>query len=217
MTDTTTTSKQFVAVIAAIDAANAEDSRVTIVDGEAYPFESVYADRMTETLEKLYPDASELLRIAARAQHIRRWEIPRDKYPKNREGYQEWRLELRKMHAELVGAIMAENSYSADDIERVGMFLKKEKLKKDVESQALENVVDVVFLAYYWDDFAAKYSYYDDDKLIDIVGKTLLKMSTKGHQAALALDLPEDTKRIVLAAVEREKDRLSAMAKHEIS
>ncbi len=212
-----TTSKQLVAVIAAIDAANAEDSRVTMVDGEAYPFESVYADRMTETLEKLYPDASELLRIAARAQHIRRWEIPRDKYPKNREGYQKWRLELRKMHAELVGAIMAENSYSADDIERVGMFLKKEKLKKDAESQALENVVDVVFLAYYWDDFAAKYSHYDDGKLIDIVGKTLRKMSTKGHQAALALDLPEDTKRIVLAAVEREKDRLSAMAKHEVS
>lgn len=211
-----TTSKQFKAVIAAIDAANAEDSRVTVVDGEAHPFESVYANRMTETMENLYPDASELLRIAARAQHIRRWEIPRDHYPKNREGYQKWRLSLRKMHSELVGAIMAENDYSADDIERVGMFLKKEQLKKDAQSQALENVVDVVFLAYYWDDFVAKYSDYDDDKLIDIVGKTLRKMSTKGHQAALALDLPEDTKRIVLAAVEREKDRLAVMAKHEV-
>jgi len=213
---TYTTSKQFKTVIAAIDAANTEDTRVTVVDGKAHPFESVYADRMSETLEKLYPDASELLRIAARAQHIRRWEIPRDSYPKNREGYQKWRLELRKMHAELVGAIMAKNGYSENDIERVGMFLKKEKLKKDPQSQALENVVDVVFLAYYWDDFAAKYSHYDDDKLIDIVGKTLRKMSTKGHQAALALNLPTDTKRIVLAAVEREKDRLAVMAKHEI-
>ena len=88
-------------------------------------------------------------------------------------------------------------------------------LKRDAESQALENVVDVVFLAYYWDDFAAKYAHYDDDKLIDIVGKTLRKMSTKGHQAALALDLPEATLRIVLAAVEREKDWLAAMAEKE--
>ena len=213
---THTISTRYRAVIAAIDAANAEDPRVTVVNDQAYPFETVYANRMTETLEKLYPDASELLRIAARAQHIRRWEIPRDKYPKNREGYQKWRLSLRKMHSELVGSIMAENGYSTDDIKRVGMFLKKEQLKKDAQSQALENVVDVVFLSYYWDDFAVKYSDYDDDKLIDIVGKTLRKMSTKGHKAALALDLPEDTKRIVLAAVEREKDRLSAMAKHEV-
>ena len=210
------TSEQFEAVIAAIDAVNAEDARETVVDGKSYPFETVYADRMTETLENLYPDASELLRIAARAQHIRRWEIPRDTYPKNREGYQKWRLSLRKMHSELVGGIMATNGYNAEDIERVGMFLRKEQLKKDADSQALENAVDVVFLAYYWDDFVTKYAHYDDDKLIDIVGKTLRKMSTKGHQAALALDLPEDTTRIVLAAVDREKERLAVMAKTEV-
>jgi hypothetical protein len=210
------TTEQFEAVIAAIDAVNAEDVRETVVDGKPYPFETVYADRMTETLENLYPDASEILRIAARAQHIRRWEIPRDTYPKNREGYQKWRLSLRAMHAELVGVIMGQNGYSAKDIERVGMFLKKEQLKRDAESQALENVVDVVFLAYYWDDFVAKYPHYDDDKLIDIVGKTLRKMSTKGHQAALALSLPEETTRIVLAAVDREKDRLAVMAKNEV-
>lgn len=210
------TSEQFEAVIAAIDAANAEDTRETLVDGKAYPFETVYAQRMTETMENLYPDASEILRIAARAQHIRRWEIPRDTYPKNREGYQKWRLSLRTMHSELVGGIMAENGYSAEDIERVGMFLKKEQLKRDAESQALENVVDVVFLAYYWDDFVGKYPHYDDDKLIDIVGKTLLKMSSKGHQAALALDLPDGTTRIVLAAVDKFKDRLAVMAKNEV-
>ena len=82
---TFTTSKPFEAVIAAIDASNADDPRETVVDEKPYPFESVYADRMSKTMEGLYPEASELLRIAARAQHIRRWEIPRDTYPKNRE------------------------------------------------------------------------------------------------------------------------------------
>jgi len=210
-----TPTEQFNAVIKAIDAVNAEDPRQITVDGTDHPFETVYADRMTETMQRMYPDASELLRIAARAQHIRRWQIPRDTYPRNKEGYQKWRLEMRQLHAELVGDIMGDNGYSKDDIALVGTFLRKERLKRVADSQALENVVDVVFLDYYWDDFVTKFSDYDDDKLIDIVGKTLRKMSSHGHAAALALDLPPETARIVLAAVEREKDTLAAMAARE--
>ncbi len=206
---------QFNAAITAIDAVNAEDPRKTTVDGTEHPYETVYADRMTETLERMYPDASELLRIAARAQHIRRWQIPRDTYPRNREGYQKWRLEMRQLHADLVGGIMRENGYSDEDIALVGSYLRKERLKREADSQALENVVDVVFLAYYWDEFIAKFPHYDDDKLIDIVGKTLRKMSSHGHQAALALDMPPKTAKIVMAAVEREKDTLAAMAARE--
>ncbi len=210
-----TPTEQFNAVIAAIDAVNAEDPRKITVDGKEYPYETVYAERMTEMLERMYPDASELLRIAARAQHIRRWQIPRDTYPRNREGYQKWRLEMRQLHADLVGGIMRENGYSDEDIALVGSYLRKERLKREADSQALENVVDVVFLAYYWDEFIAKFPHYDDDKLIDIVGKTLRKMSSHGHQAALALDMLPKTAKIVMAAVEREKDTLAAMAARE--
>lgn len=211
-----TPSDKFNAVITAIDAVNAEDPRKTIVGGVEAPYESVYAERMTETMQRMYPDASELLRIAARAQHIRRWQIPRDTFARNKEGYQKWRLGMRQLHAELAGGIMEEQGYSAAEIALVGSFLRKERLKQDAESQALENVVDVVFLGYYWDGFAAKYSDYSDDKLIDIVGKTLRKMSSHGHAAALELDLPPKTARIVAAAVEREKDTLAAMAKREL-
>ena len=206
---------QFETVIKAIDAVNAQDPRTTTIDGVDYPYETVYADRMTETLARMYPDASELLRIAARAQHIRRWQIPRDTYPRNREGYQKWRLSMRQLHSELVGEIMDKNGYAADDIALVGSFLRKERLKREADSQALENVVDVVFIDFYWDEFVAKFPDYDDDKLIDIVGKTLRKMSSHGHQAALALDLPDATAKIVLAAVEREKDTLAKMAERE--
>lgn len=213
---TITPSPRLNAVIAAIDAVNAEDPRSVEVNGQSRPYESVYSERMTDTLNRLYPNAPELLHIAARAQHIRRWQIPRDTFPKNREGYQKWRLGMRKLHAEIVGGIMAENGYSAEEVELVGKFLRKEQLKKNADSQALENVVDVVFLDYYWDEFVGRYPDYGDEKLIDIVGKTLRKMSSHGHQAALALDLPEATRRIVLAAVEREKDTLATLAKHEV-
>ncbi|MCB1527889.1 MAG: DUF4202 domain-containing protein [Hyphomicrobiaceae bacterium] len=208
----TTDTSSFENVIKAIDAANADDPRKTEVDGTQRPFEIVYSERMTERLAKMYPDASEVLRIAARAQHIRRWDIPRENYPEGRNGYNDWRKACREHHGKVVSEIMQEHGYSQDDIERVVMLIKKEQLKKDRESQALENVVDVVFVDHYFDDFLAKYSQYDRDKMIDIVGKTLRKMSPKGHQEALALDLPDATRELILAAVEREKDTLAKLA-----
>jgi hypothetical protein len=209
------TSKRYLEVIEKIDAANARDPRRVEVDGEEKAFETVYTDHMMEVLKRLYPDAGELLHIAARAQHIERWTIPRDKYPQGREGYNKWRFELRAWHARLVGEFMRKAGYDNAEIELVGQYLQKKRLKKEADSQALENVVDVVFLEFYWESFAAKYSHYDDDKMIDIVGKTLRKMSSHGRKAALALDMPAAQKRLVMAAVEREKDRLAAMVEVE--
>lgn len=203
---------RFDAVIAAIDAANADDPRKTEVDGTARPYEIVYSERMTARLADMYPDASEVLRIAARAQHIRRWDIPRSTYPEGRNGYNDWRKACREHHGEVITKIMAGNGYSQDEIDRAVMLIKKEQLKKDRESQALENVVDVVFVEHYFDEFLGKYSQYDDDKIVDIVGKTLRKMSPKGHQAALSLDLPDRTRDLIMKAVEREKDTLAKLA-----
>jgi hypothetical protein len=200
------------AVLADIDAANADDPRQVEADGVSRPFEIVYSDRMSGRLAAMYPEASELLRIAARAQHLRRFDIPRRSYPEGRAGYSDWRRACREHHARLVGEIMARHGYAAEDISRVGMLIRKERLKKDRDSQALENVVDVVFVEHYFDDFLFKYSGYDEDKIVDIVAKTLRKMSPKGHEAALALDLPERTRRLILAAAEREKDTLARLA-----
>jgi hypothetical protein len=204
--------QRYMAVIAAIDAANAGDPRAIVVAGRARSYEVVYAERMSQRLEAMYPAASELLRIAARGQHIRRFDIPRARFAEGRQGYNEWRRTCREHHAQLLREIMSRNDYSEDEIGHVAKLVKKEQLKKDKESQALENVVDVVFLEYYFDDFHGKYAQYDDAKMIDIIGKTLRKMSPKGHQAALALDLPERTRQLVLAAVERESPALAKLA-----
>lgn len=200
------------AILADIDAANASDPRRIVVAGVERPYEVVYSERMTARLAAMYPDASETLRIAARGQHIRRFDIPRARYPEGRNGYNDWRRACREHHATLLGEILLKHGRPADEIARVGMLVKKEQLKKDRESQALENVVDVVFVEHYFDEFLGKYASYDDDKIVDIVGKTLRKMSPKGHQAALALDLPERTRRLVMAAVTREADTLAKLA-----
>ncbi|WP_442753804.1 DUF4202 domain-containing protein [Methylocystis sp. JAN1] len=197
------------AALAAIDAANAEDPRK--IDGRA--FESLYAERMSARLAALYPDASDLLKIAARAQHLKRWEVPRGDYPEGRKGYNGWRRACRVHHARLAGEIMRASGYDDASVAHVGALIRKEQLKKDPESQALENVAAVVFLEYYFDGFLAKYADYDDEKIVDILGKTLCKMSPRGHAAALALPLPDRARALVAAAVAREAaalERLSA-------
>ena len=198
--------------LAAIDAANAEDPRrVETTDGEV-AFEALYAQRMSLTLALVYPEASEPLQIAARAQHLRRWEIPRGNFPEGRHGYNEWRKTCRAHHAEHAGSIMQSLGWSEESAERVGSLIRKERLKKDPETQALENVAAIVFLEHYFDDFLMKYQGYDDEKIVDILGKTLCKMSPRGHAAALALPLAPRSKALVAKAIEREAAALARLA-----
>ncbi len=171
---------------AAIDAANAEDPGTIDDAGTPRPAELVYGERMTVVLADLHPDASEVLRLATRAQHIRRWTVPRDSYPMDRTGYLRWRTDLKRKHADMAAEIMRDAGYDEADIARVGSLIHKERLKQDVETQALEDVACIVFLKHYVNEFAAKH---DDDKLISILRKTWVKMSPHGHAAALKLPL----------------------------
>ena len=172
------------------DEANAEDPNTEIVDGTPVPRELVYGRRMSERLDDFEPDAPETVKLAARAQHIRRWEVPRESYPEGRAGYLKWRTDLYKRHGEIAGDIMRNVGYDDATIERVQTLLKKRGLKTDPDVQLLEDVICLVFLEHYFHDFAKKH---EDDKLIPIVQKTWKKMTDKGHGAALALDYaPED-------------------------
>jgi Domain of unknown function (DUF4202) len=182
-----TSSSRYDAVIAAIDAANAADPNLIEAEGPAEPAELVYGRRMSATLARMAPDASEPLRIAARGQHIERWRLARKSYPEGRAGYLRWRKDAKELHARRLGGIMAEAGYGADDIERVGALVRKEKLKLDPEAQLLEDVVCVVFLEHYLTPFMAKT---EPAKLPGILAKTWKKMSDFGHAEALKLNVP---------------------------
>ena len=173
---------------AAIDAANARDPNVENLEGEARPKELVYGQRMTHWLDWLYPDASEALKIAARCQHIERWTSPRSSYPEGRKGYLAWRQDLKNFHARRAGEILRSLGYDESLIAHVGDLVRKKRLKQDPESQALEDVACVVFLAHYFAEFSAQH---EDHKIDDILRKTWRKMSAHGRQAALSLDLGE--------------------------
>jgi len=172
------------------DEANEEDPNTEMVDGDEVPKELVYGRRMSARLNAFEPNAPEVVQLAARAQHIRRWEVPRDSYPQGRAGYLKWRTDLYKRHGEIAGSIMEQAGYDDVTIERVQNLLRKRGLKTDPDVQLLEDVICLVFLEHYFHDFAKKH---DEAKLIPIVQKTWKKMTEKAHAAALDLDYaPED-------------------------
>lgn len=172
-------------VLAAIDAANAADPNL---EPDGRPAALVYGERMSDELARRYPDASELLQIAARGQHVERWKIARDAYPEGRAGYLAWRVDQGKAHAARVAGMMEAAGYPETDRARVGAMLRKEGLKRDPETQRLEDVICFVFLRSYFAEFAEKHDDLDMDR---IVTRTARKMSPEARAAVLAeFDLP---------------------------
>ena len=163
------------------DEANAEDPNR---EPDGRPKELVYGQRMSAWLDRLDPDAPDEVKLAVRAQHIRRWEIPRDSYPKGRIAYLKWRKDLGRLHADTAGAIMLECGLDDETVARVQGIVRKERFKVDPWAQLLEDVACLVFLDHYFDAFADTQ---EEDAMVHILQRTWRKMSEQGHQAALEI------------------------------
>ncbi|KAF1846412.1 glutamyl-tRNA synthetase [Cucurbitaria berberidis CBS 394.84] len=188
----------FAKALSAIDAAHALDPTQITVHNSSTPYELHYAQKCTSYLDQRAPSASEPLRLAIRAQHFRRWEVPRSTYPMTRIGYHAWRTYLKKRQAELVEEICVEAGYSAADAARVGALIRKEDLKADEETQVLEDVACLVFLD---DQFEAFEKTLDEDKIVSILRKTWGKMTERGHELALKIPMSGRPQELVQKAL----------------
>lgn len=178
------------AVLAAIDAANAADPNLAKDGAGEAPAELLYGRRMSAELARVCPEASEHLKVAVRGQHIERWKMPRSSYPEGRVGYLKWRKDQGAFHAGRVAGLMAEAGYGDGDCQRVAAMLRKESLKRDPEVQMLEDIICLVFLRWYFADFAAGR---DPQQIYGIVAKTARKMSAEGRaRVAAEFDLPAE-------------------------
>lgn len=184
-------SEKLDSVLQAIDAANAADPKGAAV---------AYGQRMSAWVDRLRPNAPEELRIAARGQHICRWEIPRADFPMDKAGYHKWRTTLYGFHADRLAEIMQAHAYDAPAIERVRSIVQKKRLKTDPDAQTLEDAAALVFLEHDFTEFVARDDM-DEPKLVDILRKTWTKMSPQGQQAALGLPLDPHHKRLVVRAL----------------
>lgn len=163
---------------AAIDAANAADPRSH--DGE--PLALAQGRRAEEWVVRLDPEASDALRLAARAHHLRRWALPRSDYPEGRAGYLRWRRAQRERHARDLAAILGEARVDGSVAARAAQIVAKRGLGSDAEVQAFEDAVSLTFLE---TELRSVLDRLDDDaKAADIVAKTMAKMSAAGREQA---------------------------------
>ncbi|QLF94031.1 DUF4202 domain-containing protein [Pseudomonas sp. ABC1] len=184
MNDSTTRLQQ---ALERYDAYNAQDPNTFEWQGEVHPRELFLSRKRHEWVLTLAPHADEALILAARSQHIGRWEMPRDSYPEGRIGYLQWRKDLMLHHAEHSARILRELGYTEPLIERVRQIIQKKGIKTDADVQVIENALCLVFLQYQYEPFHQEYP----DKIVDILCKSLRKMDASGHAQALTLDYSE--------------------------
>lgn len=162
------------------------------------PHELLYALRLTAWVLKLCPTPSEALQLAARSQHICRWQIPRDSYPMTRAGYLKWRADLKKFHAEKSGQILREVGYDEETILRVQDLNLKKKFPTNTEVRVLEDALCLMFLEFQFAPLAAKS---DDEKMINALKKSWDKMTETARAEALKLNYGEREKNLIARAL----------------
>ena len=187
------TQQAFDDVVKMMDAANSDDPNIETADGKEWPKELLYSHRMSEMLERYKPEADDVAKLAIRGQHIMRWKSPRSDYSMDRKGYHQWRTALYTFHANNVAELMEKAGYDEESLERVRQAVGKKALKKNKDTQLLEDIAALVFIEHYMLAFAEKHPEYDEEKWIDIIRKTWRKMTDDAHEFALSgkLVLPE--------------------------
>jgi len=191
--------ERFERTLALFDAANAEDPN----QDAGQPKELLYGRRMSEMIGRFAPDASEAARLAVRAQHIRRWTVPRNSYPMDKEGYHAWRTGLYTFHADTAGELMREAGYDDAMIERVKKAVGKRGIKVNPDTQLLEDIANLVFIEHYMLAFAASKPEYDEAKWLEIIRRTWGKMSKNAQAFALSgkIKLPEPLVPLITKAI----------------
>ncbi|MFZ4517656.1 MAG: DUF4202 domain-containing protein [Microthrixaceae bacterium] len=181
-----------------IDAANAEDPTEVEIEGERGPKELLHGRWMVRTVLELDPDAGELQLLAARAHHLRRWTSPRTDHPEGRAGYLRWRAAARRRHAEEVRDLLGACGYTDAEAATVAAIVRKEGLGTDPAVQVHEDALCLVFLRTQLGEVSARLG---EDHMVDVLVRTLPKMSDRGRAAAAGLPLDEAGRELLARAV----------------
>ena len=189
---------RFTAALRRFDEENARDPNTENAGGVARPRELLYARRLSDRVLQLCPEASEALRLAARCQHLCRWEIPRNSYPMNRAGYLQWRANLKKFHAQKAGGILREVGYPEEVICRVQDLNLKRNFPGDPEARVLEDALCLVFLEHQFADLAARAA---EAKVVNALKKSWQKMTPAARAEALKLNYGEREKALLEQAL----------------
>jgi len=173
--------------INAFDRANGLDPRRQRFEGRDHPRELIFSRRVFDWLLRLEPSASEAARLAAAGHTLRRWEIPRDRYPNDTAGYHAWRAATAGHSAQAAEALLRPFGYPDELIQRVGRLIRRDDFPLDPDAQLLEDADCLAFLELKLVDYLDQW---DEEKLARILHGTWMKMSERAR--ALARRAPFD-------------------------
>ena len=188
---------RFRTAVAAIDEVNRQDPTQVELAGTDRPEAEVHAEQMTAWVLRLDPGADESQLLAARAHHLRRWALPRHTYPEGRSGYLRWRTDLKRRQADDAAALLADAGYAEAEIDPVVRIMRKEGLGREPAVQVHEDALCLVFVTFQFADLARRLGH---DHMVEVVRKTLGKMSDRAVGEVLALELDPDDRAVIDAA-----------------
>lgn len=191
-------SAQYLVALAAIEVVNAQDPAIVVVRGESVPLALAHGRLAILWVEHLDQAASEALRLAAAAHHLRRWVVRRTSYPEGRKGYLQWRKDQKVRHAIDVGVILESSGFDAAFVERVQVLVRREQLATDAETKMLEDAACLVFIETQLEAIAERL---DRDHLLEVIRKTARKMTSAGLAATVLLPVGEIERELLAAAL----------------
>lgn len=180
-------SDRFRAAIAAFDAQNSLDPRPIEDDTGSRPAAVAEADRLLTWILALDPAPSEALLLAARAQHLRRWERPRADYPEGRKGYLQWRAAAAQFHAAEAEAVLRSVGYGEDIVSQVRAIVTKQGLATGEPHPDVRTMEDALCLAFVEHELPAFAARHDPTKVAEILERTSRKMSVRAREIAANL------------------------------
>ena len=189
---------RFDLAIEAIDTANADDPTRVEVRGALEPLALAHGRLAAEWVADLHPGADETWLLAARAHHLRRWELPRSDYETGRAGYLRWKRDQRRRHADDAAELLGAVGYDEVTVERVKALIRRDSLASDAGSQAIEDAACLVFLETQLADVSTRL---DRDHLIDVLRKTARKISPTGAAAIGRIPLGEAERQLLADAL----------------
>jgi hypothetical protein len=187
--------ERYSAAVDAIDAANAADPTTIEVHGAVIGLALAHGRLAAEWISRLVDDPDEALLLAARAHHLRRWELRRDRYPGDRTGYLRWRKDQKTRHATDVGDLLQGFGYSGAEIVRVQQLVRREAV---AGAQAVEDAACLVFIE---TQLGSVSSRIDHDRLIEVLRKTARKMSPAALVLVGEISLGEAERSLLAAAL----------------
>ncbi len=185
---------QYTKAVELINSVHNQDPNSETIDGVDIKAELLYSQRMLAILQKVQPNASLELQMAAHCQHISRWSIPRTTFSMDKKGYYQWRAAIMEHQLSVTSSVLKQAEINEQSIEIVVDTLKNKADKTNINASIIEDTACLTFIKWYLVPFAGQF---DPEKAKVILQKTANKMSERGLKLIPELQLSVEVHKVL--------------------